>query len=31
MAMDDQFVRKKLFPDDAPHVTVLSFQDIVTF
>lgn len=31
MAMNDQFIRRKLFPDDAPHVTVLSFQDIGTF
>ncbi|MCX6036525.1 MAG: hypothetical protein NTW99_01270, partial [Chloroflexi bacterium] len=31
MALNDSFIRKKLYPADAPHVTVLSLQDIGTF
>ena len=30
-ALNDSFIRKKLYPADAPHVTVLSLQDIGTF
>jgi hypothetical protein len=31
LAMQDPFIRKNLFPKDAPHVTLLSLQDIGTF
>jgi hypothetical protein len=31
MALNDTAVRKGLYPSDAPHVTVLSLQDIGTF
>jgi hypothetical protein len=31
MALNNTFIRKKLYPNDAPHVTVLSLQDIGTF
>jgi hypothetical protein len=31
MALNDSFIRRKLYPVDAPHVTVLSLQDIGTF
>lgn len=31
MALNDAAVRKRLYPSDAPHVTVLSLQDIGTF
>jgi hypothetical protein len=31
MALNDPFVRKRIYPTDAPHVTVLSLQDIGTF
>ena len=31
MALNDTFIRKHLYPADAPHVTVLSLQDIGTF
>ncbi|MGZ5518838.1 MAG: hypothetical protein ACXWIU_09275 [Limisphaerales bacterium] len=31
MALSDTFIRKKLYPADDPHVTVLSLQDIGTF
>jgi hypothetical protein len=31
MALNDKFIRQKLYPADAPHVTILSLQDIGTF
>jgi hypothetical protein len=31
MALNDSYIRKKLYPADAPYVTVLSLQDIGTF
>ena len=30
-ALNDPYIRKNLYPKDAPHVTVLSLQDIGTF
>ena len=29
-ALKDSFIRKKLYPDKAPHVTILSLEDIGT-
>ena len=31
LALQDNTIRKRLFPADAPHVTILSLQDIGTF
>ena len=31
MALSDEEIKSKLYPEDAPHVTVLSLEDVGTF